>query len=249
VVAALDPVFVAAIANHSAHGDPVEFQTLAVFQDPAITYILSALQAESREGCPAGRLYAESLATALTAHLLRRYAVFPARIDIHKGGLPPARLRRVLDHIEAHLGEDTSLRQLAELAQLSLDHFATLFKQSTGLPPHRYMLHRRIDKAKEMLAGGRLSLAEIGYALGFPNQAHFTTMFRKLVGTTPGAYREEVTGGRPGSRSPAIFAELHNPPLKTERPHKQCGAAGVPERSSVLAWPASCCFAGPKSAS
>lgn len=104
-------------------------------------------------------------------------------------GLPPARLRRVLDHIEAHLGESITQRRLAGIAQLSMDHFARLFRHSTGLPPHRYVLHRRIARARELVADRRMSLAEIGYELGFPSQAHFTAMFRRLVGTTPGAYR------------------------------------------------------------
>ena len=95
-----------------------------------------------------------------------------------------------LDYIEAHLGEDTSLRQLAELVRLSPDHFAALFRQSIGLPPHRYVLERRIVRAKELLAGDRLTLAEIGYALGYTSQPHFITMFRKLTGMTPGAYRK-----------------------------------------------------------
>ena len=109
-------------------------------------------------------------------------------------GLSPARLRRVLDCIEAHLGENMSQRRLADIAQLSMDHFAQLFRHSTGLPPHRYVLQRRIARAQELVAERRLSLAEIGYELGFPSQAHFTTMFRRLVGTTPGAYRGTIRG-------------------------------------------------------
>jgi AraC family transcriptional regulator len=104
-------------------------------------------------------------------------------------GLPPVRLRRVLDHIEAHLGESITQRRLAGVAQLSMDHFARLFRHSTGLPPHRYVLQRRLARARELVVDRRLSLAEIGYELGFPSQAHFTTMFRRHVGTTPGAYR------------------------------------------------------------
>lgn len=108
---------------------------------------------------------------------------------VHAHGLPPLRLRRVLEHIEAHLGEDVAQRRLAGIAQLSMDHFARLFRQSTGVPPHRYVLERRIARARYLVAERRLSLAEIAYALGFPSQSHFTTMFRRLVGMTPGSYR------------------------------------------------------------
>ena len=107
-------------------------------------------------------------------------------------GLSPAHLRRVLEHIEAHLGENMTQSRLANIAQLSMDHFARLFRHSTGLPPHRYVLQRRIARARELVADRRLSLAEIGYELGFPTQAHFTTMFRRFVATTPGAYRGTI---------------------------------------------------------
>lgn len=152
-----------------------------------------ALRAELRAGCPSGQLYGEALATALAVLLLRHCAIVPAaRVDDHPrgGGLPAARLRRVLDHVEAHLSEDNSLRGLAALAGLSPRHFAAFFRQSTGLLPHQYVLRRRIDRAKELLPDPRPSTAEVSYALGFPSQAHFTTMFRKLTGTTPQAYRK-----------------------------------------------------------
>ena len=112
---------------------------------------------------------------------------FPA--SLQRGGLTPARLRRVLDHIAAHLSGDTSLQRLAELAGLSPSHFALAFRQSTGLPPHRYVLQQRVERAKELLTDPQLSLAQVGYAAGFASQAHFTTVFRKLVGITPAAYR------------------------------------------------------------
>ena len=190
LVVALDRQFVSALAHRSAQGKDVEFLNLVAFEDTAITHILRAMQTALRERCSASRLYGESLTAALVSHLLGYYSAPPIKLDNPTGGLPPARLRRVLDYIEAHLGEDTSLRQLAELVRLSPDHFAALFRQSIGLPPHRYVLERRIVRAKELLAGDRLTLAEIGYALGYTSQPHFITMFRKLTGMTPGAYRK-----------------------------------------------------------
>jgi len=110
----------------------------------------------------------------------------------HRGGLPPTRLRRVLEYIDNHLGSTIRLGTLAAIVHLSPNHFAVGFKASIGCPPHRYILHRRIAKAKELLAGKGMSLAEIAYVIGFPSQAHFTTMFRKLTGITPGAYRSRL---------------------------------------------------------
>ena len=126
---------------------------------------------------------------ALAVHLSRYRAATPSGLAVYRGGLPSARLRRVLDYIEVQLGGDTGLRRLAAIAGLSPHHFATAFRRSTGLPPHRYVLERRIERAKELLADPRRPLAEVACALGFPSQAHFTTVFRRLVGITPGAYR------------------------------------------------------------
>jgi AraC family transcriptional regulator len=106
------------------------------------------------------------------------------------GAAPPARLRRVLDYMHAHLGEELSLHQLAAVVQLSPHHFAQRFKQSTGVAPYQYVLRQRLATARQWLAETPLSLAEISYRLGFASQAHFTTIFRKHVGATPGAYRQ-----------------------------------------------------------
>jgi AraC family transcriptional regulator len=187
---ALEPRFVAAIAHPSVPVKRLSFTNRCAFRDPALAHLLLALRAELQAGCPAGRLYGESLATALALHLLQRYAGCPPTDGDPRGGLPPARLRRVLDYMQAHLGEELSLRQLADVVQLSPHHFAARFKQSTGVAPYQYVLQQRIATAQHLLAEPRLSLVEIAYRLGFSSQAHFTTMFRLHVGTTPGAYRQ-----------------------------------------------------------
>jgi AraC family transcriptional regulator len=74
---------------------------------------------------------------------------------------------------------------LAAVAQMSLYHFSRLFKQSTGLSPHNYLLRQRIERAKELLAGLWRRIAEVSYELGFPHQRHFATVFRTPVGMTP----------------------------------------------------------------
>ncbi len=196
LVAAVEPEFVAALAVRSGHGARVGLRSLIGFEDPAVAHILRAVQLALRDGGSTGRIYLESLTTALVSHLLAHYAVPRLELALSRG-LPEARLRRVLDYVEAHLGEDTSVRQLAELARLSPDHFATLFRQSVGLPPHRYVLERRIRKAKELLADERLSMVEIGLAVGYTSQPHFITMFRRQTGMTPGMYRKMCRLPRP----------------------------------------------------
>jgi AraC family transcriptional regulator len=190
LLVALEPRFVAAMANQCVQADHITFTNRCAFRDPALTHLLLALRAELQAGCPTGRLYGESLATALALHLLQRYTVCPSTDGDPRGGLPPARLHRALDYMHAHLGEELSLRQLAAVVQLSPHHFAARFKQSTGVAPYQYVLRQRIATAQHLLAETHLSLAEVAYRLGFSSQAHFTTMFRQHIGTTPGAYRQ-----------------------------------------------------------
>jgi AraC-like DNA-binding protein len=109
-------------------------------------------------------------------------------------GLPETSLRRVLEYMQAHLDGELSVTALAAVAQISPFYFSRLFKQSTGLSPHQYLRRQRIERARELLADPRRRLAEVGYEVGFLNQSHFTTVFRTLVGTTPGAFQRRRNG-------------------------------------------------------
>ena len=109
--------------------------------------------------------------------------------------LPLARLRRVTDYIQDHLGEDLRLAQLGSVAYMSPYHFARLFQHSTGLPPHRYVMRTRIDRAITLLASRDLPIASVARLVGFRTPSHFSTVFRRLTGTTPGAYRAALRQG------------------------------------------------------
>src|SRR5262245_6100195 len=103
--------------------------------------------------------------------------------------LPLARLRRVTDYIQEHLDEDLRLAQLGSVVYMSPYHFARLFQHSTGLPPHRFVVRTRIDRAITLLAAREIPIARIARLVGFRTPRHFSTVFRRLTGTTPGAYR------------------------------------------------------------
>jgi AraC family transcriptional regulator len=133
-----------------------------------------------------GRLFAESAAVMIAGLLVRGQAgLGPDR----PGGLPAWRLKRLRDHIETHLDGDLGLADLAGLVGLSPDRFAHGFKASTGLSPHRYVIERRVQRAAELLATTSEPIAAIALAVGCSSQAHLTTLFRQVLGTTPGAYR------------------------------------------------------------
>jgi AraC-like DNA-binding protein/mannose-6-phosphate isomerase-like protein (cupin superfamily) len=135
---------------------------------------------------PGGRLAAEALATVLAVPLLRQ--VLAPRRPAHgrDGALPPGTLRAVVDDIEAHLETDLTLAQLAAAAHLSAYHFARQFKTATGVPPHQYVLARRVARAQALLHPDRdLALAEIAARVGFADHSQFAHHFKRVVGVTP----------------------------------------------------------------
>jgi len=113
-----------------------------------------------------------------------------------RSDLPPYRLRRVTQYIHEHLQEELRLVELSALVHMSPYHFARLFKRSTGLPPHRFLVRCRIDEARALLAARTASIAEISRSVGFRTSSHFTTTFRRITGVTPNAYRRTAWMGR-----------------------------------------------------
>jgi AraC family transcriptional regulator len=114
-----------------------------------------------------------------------------ALADSVSAGLPLWRVRRVTDHIEQNLDKQLPLTELAAVVYTSRFHFARLFRCSTGEPPHRFVIRRRIARASEFLARSELTIAEISRRVGFRTPSHFTTTFRRVSGVTPSGYRIE----------------------------------------------------------
>jgi AraC family transcriptional regulator len=185
---AMDPKLLTNAMEETTHGD-VELTEHWDLIDHHIPRLLEAMTADLLEGSPVGRLYGESLANALAVFLAGRYAVRRSVPVVYKGGLPGRRLKMVLDYIGDNLAEDLSLSQLAAVAGMSAHYFSALFKQSTGFPPHSFVLSQRIDRAKESLRDPRCSVLDAGIEAGFQNSSHFARAFRKLVGVTPRQFR------------------------------------------------------------
>jgi AraC-like DNA-binding protein len=112
-----------------------------------------------------------------------------------KGGLSPWQLRRVYDFIEKHPGMNPSISELASECGISESHLARSFRRTVGMAPHEWLIKRRVQRAKEllMIAGG-LSLAEISLTCGFVDQSHFTRVFSKHEGKSPGTWRRHSAG-------------------------------------------------------
>jgi AraC family transcriptional regulator len=160
------------------------------FADPRLGALVAAVDAERVAGFPSGRLFLESIEQALAVALVSDYAVRPSA-RIYRGGLTPARMRKVVDLVHAQIDGDLSLEELADAAGLSINHFSEMFRQSTGLSPHQFVLHRRIDRAKELLRASEIRVLDVAVACGFETQQHFARVFRKVCGASPTEYRLE----------------------------------------------------------
>ncbi|MDA9520205.1 hypothetical protein XI06_07530 [Bradyrhizobium sp. CCBAU 11434] len=140
---------------------------------------------------PATSLEMEGRALLLVDWLIRLHHWPHRHATSRMGGLSPRQLQQTRDFIAEHLANDIWLDDLAELTGLTAKHFARAFKQSTGLPPHQYLILQRIEAAKRHLIDGKMSLASIALACGFADQSHFAATFRRAVGASPGAWRLE----------------------------------------------------------
>lgn len=180
--------------------DPARVALLDRFatRDVRIERILLSFVPELETGGLGGELYAQSLATALAVHLVRDHSSLGPQlgrgIDHESGrGLVPRALARVADYVEANLANGLSLEAVAAVANLSPRHFLRLFKVSTGLSPHQYVIRARVERAKGLLLDSDLSLAGVASACGFAHQQHLTRHFTRLVGVSPGRYRRLAT--------------------------------------------------------
>jgi AraC family transcriptional regulator len=190
----LDPAVLQQIVTDSGAATTTEMAHRVMFQDPTILHVAQLLKAEVLTGGLAGNLYVESLRNLLAVHLLRHHASTDTAVKptAAERGLDGLSLKRLKDYIEDHLAEELAIATLAAQIPMSPFHFARVFKAAVGDPPHRYILHRRIERAKILLSVARLSAAEVAYQVGFSNQSHFTAQFRKVVGMTPKQFREQV---------------------------------------------------------
>jgi AraC family transcriptional regulator len=159
--------------------------------EPQLAGLVLNMRAEIEAGCPAGRFYGESLSLAVAAYLSGRYSATAQKTDKLKSTLSAPQLRRVRDYIHAHLSSDLGLAALAGEVQLSPYHFAHLFKNTVGMPPHHYVICERINESRKLLATRRMSVIEVAMTVGFASQSYFTEVFRKATGTTPKHYQQE----------------------------------------------------------
>jgi AraC family transcriptional regulator len=188
----LAPNLLSQVATDCSLSSNVEIDYRVMFTDSTILHLAHLFKSEILNGGLAGKLYTESLANALTVHLLRNYSGSVVKPALQDGPLNALKLNQITDFIENQLAEDLTIADLAAVVHMSPFHFARAFKTATGQPPHRYITHRRMNRAKMLLAVTRLPVAEVAYRVGFSNQSHFTAQFRRATGTTPKGYRDSL---------------------------------------------------------
>ena len=157
--------------------------------DPLLQSLCFALIAETRQNPHAAKFYLDATTSLFAAYLVRNFSAGTARSERQTGSLRPNALRQALTYIEDNLDNKLSLSGIAASVSLSPDHFARLFRQSTGESPYRYVLSRQLERAYELLQERELSVGEIAARVGFYDQAHFSRYFKKATGLSPSEYR------------------------------------------------------------
>ena len=172
-------------------GRPLEIRPDRGLVDQPLAALMDAMSHELVNGCGTGPMYLDALATAFAVRLARIHDNQDA--TEHERALDPVRLRRITDHIEATLAERITVHDLAQLAGVSVAHFAREFKRLMGVPPHTFVMQRRVARARQLLAAGT-PIAMVATRAGFTDQSHLTRVFRRELGTTPGKLRSRRSG-------------------------------------------------------
>ena len=184
----LDPLMISDIARAETGIENPEVLPQYGIRDPLIRAIGMTLDAELASERPTPRIYAESLAAALAAHIFARYTN-PVFRGAQCAGLNRSQLRRVLDFVHDNLDRDLALDEIAAVANLSKYHFAKSFRAAMGIAPHQYIVKVRIEKARKLLAVDSISVEEVANRVGYSDKGHFAYQFMKIVGVSPNRYR------------------------------------------------------------
>jgi AraC family transcriptional regulator len=168
-----------------------------IFRDIAVERLALALQDANPLADTFGRMYADSVCDAIMARLLARGADDMSARAMAKGAsLPRWRLRRALDFMEANLANPIGLAEVAASTGLTRMHFAAQFRSTTGYSPHAYLLRRRLEHAQMLLSSSEFSVLNVALSCGFSSHAHFTAVFKRMIGEPPNAWRMRMRGGR-----------------------------------------------------
>jgi AraC family transcriptional regulator len=186
--AIVDPARMRALMGDAASEPAVE--AAIGLHDPVLIPLMEAICAEVLRGGTSGARFADAMVIAIGTQLVR---LFGQAQREHKGGLTGRTLRLIADFVEARLADDISVEQLAQVAQLSAAHFSRAFKEVTGQSPHQFVVARRLERARRMLADTQTPIANIAMECGFADQAHFSRQFSQVFSVSPSKFRRGFT--------------------------------------------------------
>lgn len=167
----------------------IELRLERELADPRLRALATAVEVERAAGFPSGRLFLDCIEQALARALVLGYAVRDSSVQIYRGGLSPARLRKIKELVREKMEEDLSLDEMARTVGLSTAHFSQVFRNTTGQTPHQCLLWYRVQRAKEMLSSAEMRVLDVAIACGFKTQQHFARVFREMCGASPTEYR------------------------------------------------------------
>jgi AraC family transcriptional regulator len=176
--------------SDGAYGE-VELRAQRKFADSRLSALVAAARAEMVAGFPSGRLFLDSVEQAMAVALVEGHAVRHRPVQIYRGGLGSARLRRIKELVHSKLEDDLSLDEMAQSISLSTAHFARMFRKSTGETPYKFVLRQRVERAKAMLRAQDARVLDVAVACGFKTQQHFAQVFRDVCGVSPTQYRKD----------------------------------------------------------
>jgi AraC family transcriptional regulator len=182
-------------SSDGAYGE-VELRASRKFEDRRLSGMVAAVHAEMVAGFPSGRLFLDSVEQAMAVTLVNGHAVRHRPVQLYRGGLGSARLRRIRELVHAKMEDDLSLDEMAESVGLSTAHFARMFRKSTGETPHQFVLRQRLERAKAMLRAPDARVLDVAVACGFKTQQHFAQVFRDILGVSPTEFRQDLTGSK-----------------------------------------------------
>src|SRR5712672_305982 len=180
-------------ASDGAYGE-VELHPRRKFADPRLGALVAVAHAEVVAGFSSGRLFLDSIEQAIAVALVSGHAVRHRPVQMYRGGLGSARLRRIKELVHAKLEDDLSLDEMAQSVGLSTAHFARMFRKSTGQTPHQFVLRQRLARSKAMLRAPGARVLDVAVACGFKTQQHFAQVFRDVCGFSPTGYRQDFLG-------------------------------------------------------
>jgi AraC-like DNA-binding protein len=161
-------------------------------RDVIVEQLIRSLNLPGMNAPTTGRLYVEGVCLAIIARIISTHHNRDASREKPKiCPLPNWRLKRAVEYIDANIAEPITLAGVAKSTGLTRMYFAAQFRAATGLRPHEYILRRRVERAQDLMLSSDIALVETAFSVGFQTQAHFTTVFKRLVGQTPYKWREE----------------------------------------------------------